>query len=241
MAAQERFLMNQLVQDRLNELNGRKKERQSISTGADGLGEEREIVHQINRVGRAGTMPVVPMPRGRRSTASTASYGGDRPIVSTPSRASTSPRSTARKAVEAVPMDTTSPPSRRVLTARRRPMAALAMDTAQPAQRAPPRAFSAQFKGLAKARPLKMWATKTKKIRNNPFLGKSLKGKHMRTWKESLPLAKRLQTKFPNLDAGVVAGESDPRKRRLTEEDWEEAEEDARDILPPSKRMPRAM
>ena len=245
--------MNQLVQDRLNELNGRRGERQSIATGADGLGREREIVHQINQVGRPPA--ALPPPKRRRvaatASASTASTNnGERaPVVTSPiSVASPSPRRTARRAQLAIPMDTT-PPANTLL-----PVETM------------PKTFVAPFRGLARARPLRI-RQKAKKVRNDPYApAKKLEGKHARSWVEKLPPAKRVRTKFPYLGrhiAGVkraaspaaadpapsgpksrrvgVAGMSGPRKRGLTAEDWQEAEEDAVDILPPSKRMPRAM
>jgi len=107
-----------------------------------------------------------------------------------------------------------------------------------------------------------------KKKAKDIYAPKPLKKKHSRSWVETLPTTKKRRHKYPYLGYHVAgekrlhpgnfygspyyepgeklnrvgrAGMSGKNKRKLTAEDWEEAEDPIESALPPSKRKPAQM
>lgn len=251
LVAQERQLMRDLIQERLQQLNGRPGRHsriKTISAGGDGHGTEREMVHQIQQVGRTEEPPVDPRPPKRRRKTGPTATATVAP-TSQPTPMDTTPTPLQQQTTTTIPMDedpvVTPSPARVVLPGR------------EPGS------------GIVRPRRLRT-KTKKKTPRNDPYAPpRPLPGKHPRSWKETLPAKKRMRTKFPYLDYHIggikrafvnvggrgeeergtslkqqrrgTAGMSRVGKRGLTKEDWESAEEDAADILPPSKRKPEYM
>ncbi len=270
MRLREKQLMKELVEDRLAELGGKTVKRKdqstltrtSISTGADGMGQNREIIHQLGREGAAAreTARKTLVAKRRRTgdggnDAGGGGGGGDGkksapPITASHPLTRSIPPST-NPIIPATPHSSTiSPgperePRRKVLPPR------------------PDRFLSSKF-----SLPRSKKKSKSEKIIERMYTAKKLPSKHPRSWTETESTVKKRRHLYPYLEGHIAGfkrqhepeyfygaphyvprrkkeregkvGMSRVQKRKLTSEDWEEAEEDAWDILPPSKRKPES-
>ena len=274
MRLREKQLMKELVEDRLAELGGKTVKRKdqstltrtSISTGADGMGQNREIVHQLGREGTAAreTARKTLVAKRRRVGGSGADGGGEggggggRDM-----NRSVPPIAASRPAVRAVPppANPTIPVSPQSTQISPGPERAPRRGRVPPPR--PDRILSSKF-----ALPRSKKRSKSEKFIERMYTAKKLPTKHPRSWTGIESLAKKRRHLYPYLEGHVAGykrqhepeyfygsphyvprrkkekegrvGMSRLQKRKLTSDDWEEAEADAWDILPPSKRKPES-
>ena len=232
MKQREKSMMQELVKKRLEELSGRTKKKRTVAGGADGLGEEREILHAVKKS------------RNRQTP---------------PSSMDVSDVTVARKA--AIPMEITTAPTK--LSAQTRPLP----PPPAPTTTIPPPFLFSKLKPVPAKRPRKKVIGKKKAVKNDMYIAKPLRAKHPRSWVGEEQTKKRTRVNFPfnrwpytlpwresaekrkREEEGKgaplpksarrgKAGMSRVNKRKLDDIDWTIAEEDAEDVLPPSKRKP---
>ena len=257
MRQQEKELMKALVQERLDQLSGNGRKRLNstvdIASGSDGVGRERDVLHQLKNDistqtpnGETGRKTLMPVPlRARRKLGNNNSKSAATVVNNnSPLQRTGGPMA----APAPLPLPSVPQPMEAQVVARRIPVL--------PPR--PDRIVSSKFK-LPHSR---------KKKAKDIYAPKPLKKKHPRSWAEPLPTTKKRRHKYPYLGYHVAgekrlnpgnfygspyyepgeklnrvgkAGMSGKNKRKLTREDWEEAEDPIESALPPSKRKPAQM
>jgi hypothetical protein len=229
MRQREKSMMQDIVKERLQQLNGgrgKKRGLRTVVSGADGLGEEREILHALKRSNRRSEPMEIETIKSQPQT----SQPQTKPV---PQRKPVVPQPRA-KAAEFQPLPLTftavrsnqAPMGRRKRPAKSKKIKELSIYTAKPLAKKHPRSWLEDGQGRKRTRanfPFNRW----------PYTLPWRESTEKRAW----PYA---DTTAPPAKTGRrgTAGMSRLKKRRLDDIDWQIAEEDADDILPPAKRKP---
>ena len=225
-------MMQALVKNRLEELSGKTKRKRTVASGADGLGEEREILHAVKKSRKKQALPLsadvstarkaaIPM---EITTAPTKLSSQSHPLPPPPAPTATIPPPFAFSKLKPIPAKK---PKKKV-TGKKKAIKNN-MYVAKPLRAKHPRSWVGEEQKKKRSRlnfPFNRW----------PYTMPWRESAEKRKWEEEeeeeedSPLSKSAKR--------GKAGMSRIKKRRLDNIDWAIAEEDAEDVLPPSKRKP---